>query len=141
MDSFPSFDTLLVSIEAELVSTRSQFVVALQYFRGHGRVNAASVHESAMEETREQKEMKRTDCASSEVEGATVVRGGIELVIFFMSALAYIRRASRRGVQRNGLISTAAPRSTDMSLMYGKEKDDETGTVLMFFFYTSRLIK
>ena len=58
MDSFPSFDTLLVSIEAELVSTRSPFVVALQYFRGHGRVNAASVHESAMEETREQKEMK-----------------------------------------------------------------------------------
>ncbi len=55
MNSFPSFDTLLVSIEAELVSTRRPFVVALQYFRGHGRVNAASVHESAMEETREQK--------------------------------------------------------------------------------------
>lgn len=55
MDSFPSFDTLLASIEAdsELVSTRSPFVVALQYFRGHGRVNAASVHKSAMDETRE----------------------------------------------------------------------------------------
>src|SRR5712691_4673502 len=34
---------------------RRPFVVAIQYFRGHGRVNAASVHESAMEETREQK--------------------------------------------------------------------------------------
>jgi hypothetical protein len=56
MDSFLSFDTLLVSIEAELVSTRRPFVVALQYFRGYGRVNAASVHESAKEETREQRE-------------------------------------------------------------------------------------
>ena len=55
MDSFPSFDTLLVSIKAEPVSTRRPFVVALQYFRGHGRVNAASVHESAMEETRGKK--------------------------------------------------------------------------------------
>ena len=108
MDSFPSFDTLLVSIEAELVSTRSQFVVALQYFRGHGRVNAASVHESAMEETREQKEMKRTDCASSEVEGATVVRGGIELVIFHVgTCLHKTRVASRRSKKRAHFHSSA----------------------------------
>ena len=58
-----------ISIEAELVSTRRLLVVALQYFRGHGRGNAASVHESAMEETREQNELK-IDNASSEREGA-----------------------------------------------------------------------
>ena len=109
MDSFPSFDTLLVSIEAELVYTRSPFVVALQYFRGHGRVNAASVHESAMEETREQKEMKRTDCASSEVEG-TVVRGRRHRagVIFRAGIFLHKTRvASRRSKKRAHFHSSA----------------------------------
>ncbi len=55
----------------------------------------------------------------------------MELVIFFC-ALPYIRYASRRGVQKPSAFPVA-PRSTDMSLMYSKEKDEETGIRVLVF--------
>ena len=51
------------------------------------------------------------------------------------------RVASRRYPKTRAYYFHRAPRSTDMSLMYGKEKDDETGTVLVSFFDALRLIK
>jgi hypothetical protein len=58
------------------------------------------------------------------------VRGKITLVARGESRFPYVRVASRLSKSRTGI---SCSHLTKMSLMYGKEKDEETGTLVFIF--------
>jgi hypothetical protein len=70
----------------------------------------------------EQNETKRTNCAPYEWK-----RSRSRSLSWLFFGVRYIIYASRRGVQNQNPRHFQHCRDTNMSLMYGKEKDDETG--------------